>query len=57
MNICACIINKKVPHEVKYQHTIAKKTSQIMKYMYGQDVIIHHLTKWQKARSIPTTTI
>ena len=28
----------KVPREVKHQHAIAKRTSQIM--IYGQDVII-----------------
>ena len=38
MNICACIINIQVPHEVNNQRAIAKRTSQIMKY--GQDVII-----------------
>ena len=29
-NICACIINIKVPHEVKDQRALAKRTSQIM---------------------------
>ena len=38
MNIYACIINIQVPHEVKNERAIAKRTSQIMKH--GQNVII-----------------
>ena len=37
MNIYACIINREVPHKVKYQRAV-KRTSQIMKN--GQDVDI-----------------
>ena len=40
MLIYACILNIQVPHEVKYQRAIAKRTSPIMKY--GQDVIIQN---------------
>ena len=35
-----CIIKIQVPHEVKNQRAIAKRTSQIMKY--GQNVIIQN---------------
>ena len=38
MNIFACIMNIKVPHEFNDKRAIAKRTSQIMKY--GQDGII-----------------
>ena len=37
-NIYACIINMYVPHEVKIQRALVKRTSRIMKY--GQDVTI-----------------
>ena len=30
MYICTCIINIKVPHEVKNQRVLAKRTSQII---------------------------
>ena len=35
-----CIVKIQVPHEVKNQPAIAKRTSQIMKY--GQSVIIQN---------------
>ena len=37
-NMYACIININVPHEVKYQRAIAKRTSQMMEN--GQDINI-----------------
>ena len=43
INIYVCILNIQVPHEVKNQSALAKRTSKIMKN--GQDVIIQN-GKW-----------